>query len=391
MYISANIIKSAIIDWNENPVITSLDSIAAPIDDLQFPTLTVCNDKTNERQDNWAFIESLMDHLDFKCSYPSTGYDCSPTNKLRSDFQFLIESIVTVYEEWLEENDKIGKSHRLFSRYFSGRSFVKVHSKILELVENGNMTLDQIKTFPVKDFSKYLDLSEVRFLKKRLLGLKHPNLMMNLHVIFSKVFKYILEIDADSSSYAATLPKDCNTTEICQKVQESIKLWFEMVSNRHNFGYLLRNFVELSNFESFNLHNNFFYDVYVDKVIIGGMANYCEVLKDKEIWLHEYFTNLSKVVDFHKSEMVSLFDVPGILSQTAGLDELIYPSLAQTFLYTQCQLKGNFSAIEKCARVWNEFLSDVMVNGSGLLSTFKRSSTIKLLNNLFLFRRKPVQ
>ena len=174
MYISANIIKSAIIDWNENPVITSLDSIAAPIDDLQFPTLTVCNDKTNERQDNWALIESLMDHLDFKCSYPSTGYDCSPTNKLRSDFQFLIESIVTVYEEWLEENDKIGKSHRLFNRYFSGRSFVKVHSKILELVENGNMTLDQIKTFPVKDFSKYLDLSEVRFLKKEIVRFETP-------------------------------------------------------------------------------------------------------------------------------------------------------------------------------------------------------------------------
>ena len=64
-YLAANIVKSAIDDWSKNPVITSLDSIATPIEDVQFPTVTVCNNKWNEVQDNWAFLESLLNFIDF--------------------------------------------------------------------------------------------------------------------------------------------------------------------------------------------------------------------------------------------------------------------------------------------------------------------------------------
>ena len=69
-------------DWQKDPVITSLDSIAAPIENIQFPTITVCNDKWNEVHDNWNFLESLLDFLDFQYSYPSTGYDLSTSEAL---------------------------------------------------------------------------------------------------------------------------------------------------------------------------------------------------------------------------------------------------------------------------------------------------------------------
>ena len=77
------IIHSAILDWNENPTITSLDSIAAPINDIQFPTITVCNDKLHEVQDNWSFLETILNFFD---------YDLN----MEKDFQFLFRSIKDV-------------------------------------------------------------------------------------------------------------------------------------------------------------------------------------------------------------------------------------------------------------------------------------------------------
>ena len=44
-------------DWDDNPVITTMDSIAAPIKNIQRPTVTVCPDEDTP-PDNWAPIES---------------------------------------------------------------------------------------------------------------------------------------------------------------------------------------------------------------------------------------------------------------------------------------------------------------------------------------------
>ena len=46
-------------DWRENPVLTTLDTIVAPIEDIQFPTVTVCPDES-QKPDNWAPIETIL-------------------------------------------------------------------------------------------------------------------------------------------------------------------------------------------------------------------------------------------------------------------------------------------------------------------------------------------
>ena len=71
-YMSAQVIESAFTEWYNDPVITSLDSIAEPIDSIQFPTVTVCRDQANVPPDNWAFLENLLNFLAFKC-YSSTN------------------------------------------------------------------------------------------------------------------------------------------------------------------------------------------------------------------------------------------------------------------------------------------------------------------------------
>ena len=151
-------------DWQKDPVITSLDSIAAPIENIQFPTVTVCNDKWNEVHDNWNFLESLLDFLDFQYSYPSTGYDLSTSEALRNDFKFLIESVVNVYKDWLDKDDNLHKAENILNTDSSNPSFAKVHSKVLELLKSGNLTVDQVNGFPTRFFGGFLAYKEVRVL-----------------------------------------------------------------------------------------------------------------------------------------------------------------------------------------------------------------------------------
>ena len=61
-------LKGAFHDWQQTPIITTVDSIAAPIDQIQFPTVTICQDEY-KRPDNWAFIETILDNVAFECSH----------------------------------------------------------------------------------------------------------------------------------------------------------------------------------------------------------------------------------------------------------------------------------------------------------------------------------
>jgi hypothetical protein len=60
------IVQQSLNDWSDNPIITTLDSIAAPIDLVQFPTVTVCSEK-NTPPDNWSYLEKVLNFLSFDC------------------------------------------------------------------------------------------------------------------------------------------------------------------------------------------------------------------------------------------------------------------------------------------------------------------------------------
>ena len=82
-------VYTAFEDWSENPIITTLDSIAAPINSIQFPTVTVCTD--DEPSDNWAFLDKILDPLAFSCTKSKSDFDyykiienCNETEILRN-------------------------------------------------------------------------------------------------------------------------------------------------------------------------------------------------------------------------------------------------------------------------------------------------------------------
>ena len=99
-----------------------MDSIAAPIEDIQFPTVTVCQDEFKE-PDNWAAIEAILNNVAFTCmgSWDDDGLTswgkemppCEATEKVRNDFQFLINSVVEIFK------DKLGVNQTLYSPFFA--------------------------------------------------------------------------------------------------------------------------------------------------------------------------------------------------------------------------------------------------------------------------------
>ena len=157
---SGNIIRSAILEWNTNPVITSLDSIAIPVEFTQFPTITVCNDKGQENHDNWAYIESILNFLEFFCQTPSSqkelNLNCSVTDPLRKDFKYLFDSYVDVVLGWPLQDGNFKESLKLFTNKSRDDNWSKVMGRATELLMSGEISIEEVMETPKDFFNKYL-------------------------------------------------------------------------------------------------------------------------------------------------------------------------------------------------------------------------------------------
>ena len=125
------------------------------------------------------------------------------------------------------------------------------------------------------------------------------------------------------------------------------------------FGTLLRNFIELSSFDSFNPRKKLF-NIHFDKVIFGNLANYCEHLKQDEKKLHEIFIQLSTILGFSTSEALSLYEIPAMLadpaSNTDGKDELKFGIVAKSFYYSRCKYGSKYESLQICEKAWDDHI-----------------------------------
>ena len=80
------LIVESLNDWESNQTITTLDSIATPIQEVQFPTVTVCPHEESP-PDNWSFLEKFLNALAF------TGEDAI-TENLRSDIEDILMQLL---------------------------------------------------------------------------------------------------------------------------------------------------------------------------------------------------------------------------------------------------------------------------------------------------------
>ena len=76
---STILILNGIKDWNENPVIISVDSIETPLKDIDFPALTLCPDF---EPDYTALAEEMFNQFKFNCDIGDE--DC---DQIRESFE----------------------------------------------------------------------------------------------------------------------------------------------------------------------------------------------------------------------------------------------------------------------------------------------------------------
>ena len=54
-----------------------MDSIAASIEQIQYPTVTACREEF-KLPDNWAFLETILNNVAFECTSPDSEWNLPP-------------------------------------------------------------------------------------------------------------------------------------------------------------------------------------------------------------------------------------------------------------------------------------------------------------------------
>ena len=337
-------------EWHASPVITTLDSIAAPIKLIQFPTVTVCQEEFHPL-DQWAAIENILNFVAFECTddvdiifeeYGRYFPACNDTVKVRNDFQFVISLVIDYFKKELNE------------KYFvQGSNFstnVHIMKDLLELVNQGKITEEELSNLPLKYFSKE---------------------RISLGGFYKDLDKYS---QRNSSN-------DFETTNVTDETKIQIKIVEELIhflvkdfymmssvdGQNMRLGSFLAHFIHLKKFMSFeptNLgYDDFFensgceYDDYYGYDYEFEVKFCCNALDGDELFLHEYFSSLSTLFGFENSNNISLFDVPSIL---ANIDVTKSPMLTkhQPFLYTRCQKEDelHFFHFYDCVKEWDTYL-----------------------------------
>ena len=342
--------------WSNNPVITTLDTIAAPIADVQFPTITACSDG---QPDNWAFLENVLNNIAIECG---TVEECKRTIQLRDDFKYDFEDVCGKFENYLYV-DNFQDSHQLIVNYtflaswLHSPDFIASMRTILQKTEN--------QTFKVLDLyglpSKYLAMGNY--------GIEEFKTYLNDSEYLSSVAKlgYVENF----------LPEYCpNFTEECKKVQAMWKLTYMMTNARLRFGSFIKNLVQFRGFASFGMKNKIG-DI-SNKYHLDAYSDVCRTLPVREKNLHIYFKSLAKIVGFRDSEAVSLHDLPAMLSAYADIENWP-PVMNQVFLYALCEEEGGNSG--------NDY-DYVVVEGGISIGTFDLGASCITEWNDFLFHGK---
>lgn len=302
-------IQSALIDWSINPVITSLESISTPIDAMQFPTITVCKDETKEKPDNWAYLEKLLNLLEFDCNraLDENNEKCPNSTKLKNDFWFVTEGIVSRFEKWIFRN--LNKTNAIDSLLDNSLKFILIEN--MNAIRNQslheNLPLDYVRKLAIDNFG-------TRWL--------FPENSILTNAILNGTYKVSIK-EAVS----------CGSSISCIKFEMMTRILLELTRVDTPFGNFLRNFLGLNEFWSFSQLKP--YEELETEVMFGfDKTSLCEFLTLEESFVHEYFVNLSTLADFNKTEWNDLYELPGILGTA---DDINHIKMSQFQLFSWCR------------------------------------------------------
>ena len=343
-------IREAFLDWSRNPVVTTLDSIASPIDLIQFPTITICDDEYKV-PDRWTLIEHLLNQLEFQCYG-----NCD--SKLRKFLEPVLKGIAEQFKQWLFKND-VAESILLQWKIYPENSGLARHDV-------------EIIAYLFKEmWTKYI--TELSSLKESTLSIKQilnlPSQYIGSGYSLDDIFYYQFGIELPLSAYdnlalgtysILTSPLLENNT-FCQekKCQSKMKIVTVTLQNLYHL-----KLVEDNDYYSEQWKLGPFLKTFlgIDKLKMNTFQTIhrghwddflCKYLQKAEKSIHNYFRNLSQLIGFEEKEALSMYDVPEIVgSYTAGnLED------SSLFLLSRC-IDNKFYRNDKCTHKWTSYAEE---------------------------------
>ena len=320
-------------DWEQTPVITTLDSIAAPIDLIQFPTITVCRNEYKP-PDNWALLEIILNNVAFQCFPDGTWIDpeggdyfsppCNETVNIRQDFKDLINPVTNIFKKWIY-NPKYANIPLL---------------RHVDLNEQDPLMYNQLETEVTNQvINKTLSIKFLQALSYNCIACRA------MIVDILSIYTDLPELGI--FSYNEFLcEKRCHSLK-ANRIKKVLQLLGNMINNHYTnqpFGSFMATFAHLDKFQS---------QTFDSKEIPAFTQDLCELLKPKDKLLHDYFKQLSRSVGLDEGELVSLYDLPSIVA-TIRFKDIESPKFFQSYLYSRCNMKPNYTqdAEENCQTFW---------------------------------------
>ena len=332
--IAGVLVVDSVDDWNKRQTITTLDSIATPIQEVQFPTVTVC---VNEEvpPDNWSYLEKFLNSLAF-------SGNSSLSAQIRSD---VIDGIVTRLLEKMEKKYRSAKDLAVW-RINEAELSTKYHRTLVdtaELICNKNFSLSDLRSTIVQNF------------------MTNDNYFTD---ILQKLFDG--KVDLNEADYGLLYAK-CKT-KCCENfLGLHGNDFFHGIMNSGYFlysqasiglGTFLANFANMSiddkskgkEWSTFNLESTIKFDTTFE-------ADKCDKISTVDILLHKFFEDLALFIGFSKNEPVSLFDVPSMLGIKEDMADIKTTTIKEAILYSQCNRGTLISAFHSCySEFWHLYI-----------------------------------
>ena len=319
-----------------------MDSIAAPINDIQFPTVTVCHN--GQRQpDRWAYLETILNFVKFSqdCffdkyndiaeEYAKTVLDekCDKKlSKVRSDFKFLLTKIANQMKGWTMFKSNT-KDQPILNDFFPHYEDGYINQAVADLLSKRKINRGLFFQLPAKYTATEAEISDI----------------LSYHLNVSR------QVFFDSK---------CQDEQCWKNIDFANKAlqWLHNVANtdpNQPFGSFLASF--LSEMEYTGFRN----DKYLEKM----PQNICNKITANEKFLHNFFQRLSKSLGLNGTRTLSLLDLPmmfGNLHETT-LNNGPFLKTSQFSFYSMCQVNPKFNPPEEknCFGKWLHFIEKGML------------------------------
>ena len=333
-------IQKSLLDWNENQTITTIESIATPVQEVQFPTVTVCQNQKN-RPDNWSFLEKLLNILDFGEILWKGHKDIAPANseELRKDFASPI--LAKILEKLIGKYLKNDNLRLWSSQNVDGNIFIGFAVQVAEYVCQKKLNFGTIKKAFIQGFSRNIP-NRYLFMKQNLTFVTH-----------------------DDFDIKKCETKCCNNLLFNTKILYAILNAGDLMNSQDamGFGNLLSYFAKevTGMIHEGNVKIEYStFDEYLE--IYPDFGKYlCDQMTSLDLKLHEYFKDLGIPLGFQRNYSLSLFEIPSMLGPAMHSRKERMQYSKDIFAYSKCSLNrmSTSATFHQCfVNYWREYLKD---------------------------------